>query len=258
MVPKRMERVQTINQLLRPQKVHGVVFDGAFISSTLLFPLGVVEVDRLPSDARIAVLLGVAVVAQIAGASLKAQFLQPRLPVRGSEAYGCAEIFLAAILFFHFLLFTVATLMALTMSGVYLADEATSFWRGDVWIAISLVLGAATTGIVAAAGISGSEEAPAPGAPAWLEYVADAFLLLSVWTLTWLFWDMLIVAELDGGRGAGLSSRGIVLLVATTFLFVVFYLPGRFLYLVEDYHSRLTWVQIGLVLVPVYWAIVVG
>lgn len=253
-----MEWVQAINQLLRPEKIHGVVFDGAFIFAALLFLLGGLDVEQAPSDRRIAALLGVAVVAQIAGASIKTQFLQHRLPVRGDRPYGWAEILLAVLLFLHFLLFTVAILMGLTMGGIYLANEATSFWRGDAWIAVSLVLGAATTGVVAAAGISGDEEAPAPEAPAWLEFIADAFLLLSVWILTWLFWELLIVADLERVRGIGFSTRGITLMVATSLLFIFFYLPARFLFLVEDYQSPFTWLRVWLAMWPIYLTIIIG
>jgi len=80
---------------------------------------------------------------------------------------------------------------------------------------------------------------------------------VSVSLVTRIFWDGLVWL-IEPASGIGMSGRGITLLVAVTFLYMFFYLPGRYLFLVEDYHSVLTWIQVWLAMLPVVWLVIFG
>jgi hypothetical protein len=164
---------------------------------------------------------------------------------------------LKLLLFLHFILMTVSILMAFVAGGLYGGEAAGDVAGSDLWIAAALLVGGLTTAVVYRGG-----RAPLPGAQAvvrrpWIEFLADGLLWFSVMVLTRLFWG-LVLAEIDPVRGIGLSGRGIVLLLALTLLFVVFYLPQRYLFMIEDYRSRLTWIQVWLAVTPAYVAILVG
>jgi hypothetical protein len=58
---------------------------------------------------------------------------------------------------------------------------------------------------------------------------------------------------IEPSRGIGLGGRGSVVLCGMSLLFVFFYLPGRFLFFVEDARPPLTWVQSWLAMLPVVW-----
>ena len=57
--------------------------------------------------------------------------------------------------------------------------------------------------------------------------------------------------------GVFLGSWGLLALnpAALAALFVVFYLPSRYLFLVEDYLHPTTWLRLWLVLLPIFIAI---
>ena len=44
----------------------------------------------------------------------------------------------------------------------------------------------------------------------------------------------------------------------TVYMFVFFYLSGRYLYLVEDHRSPVTWIQVWLAILPAYKVILIG
>ncbi len=240
------------------EKVHGLLFDGAtFLGNVALFgflPRLGDEVDEL--TAGFMVLL--AVLTQIAGAWWKKGFLAQRLPQRTfppSNALGRG--FMSILLFFHFLLFSVMTTFAFELLGIYEISGSESFFKGDVWILIAFMVGGFATHCVKAATPNKKVSVSAKNRPRWLEFGADGLLWVSVSLVTRIFWDGL-VALIEPAGGIGISGQGIMLLVAVSFLYVFFYLPSRYLFLVEDYQSVLTWVQVGIVMVPVVRLVIIG
>ena len=89
------------------------------------------------------------------------------------------------------------------------------------------------------------------------EMAADLLLYASMLAMTYFFWG-LMYEDIDNIRGVGLAPRGVVFLVAASLLFVVFYLPQRFLFLVEDYYSCRTWVQVWAAMLPLAYLVLIG
>jgi hypothetical protein len=75
--------------------------------------------------------------------------------------------------------------------------------------------------------------------------------------ITRFFWETWYL-EIEPSRGIGFSSRGIVLLVSLSLLFIVFYIPSRYLFLVEDYRYARTWVRMWVAMLPLVWLVLVG
>jgi hypothetical protein len=106
---------------------------------------------------------------------------------------------------------------------------------------------------------AGQPRAPGAGvrtAPGWLEFAAGGLLWLSVGLVTAIFWD-------GPGRliepATGISAGRDILLLGTAFLlYGVFYLPCRYLFLVEDHRSVLTWVRVSVAMLPAVWLVIVG
>lgn len=240
------------------EKVHSLVFDGAsFFGNVVLFgslPRLGDEVDE--STAGFLVLL--AVLTQIAGAWWKKGFLAQRLTHRVlPPSNGLGRGFMNILLFLHFLLFSVMAIFAFALLGIYEISGSASFYKGDIWIIVGFVVGGFATFLVQTAEQRPEVNARAKNRPPWLEFGADGLLWVSVSLVTRIFWDGL-VGLIEPSRGIGISGQGIVLLVAVSFLYVFFYLPGRYLFLVEDYQSVLTWVQVGIVMLPVVWLVIIG
>ena len=126
-----------------------------------------------------------------------------------------------------------------------------------MWVLIAFMVGGFTTYLVRSAEQSTTASARTMNRPGWLEFGADGLLWVSVILVTRIFWDGL-VELVEPASGMGLSGQGIVLLVALSFLYVFFYLPSRYLFLVEDYRSLLTWIQVGMAIMPVVWLVIVG
>jgi hypothetical protein len=244
--------------IFRSHKVHGLAFDGAaFLGNLALISFLPRIGDEVPATTASAFLL-LAVLAQMGGAWWKKSFLAQRLAHRAfPPRQGLARGFMNLLLFFHFLLFTVMTLFAFALIGIYDIDGSSSFFTGDVWVLIALFVGGFTTYLVRRAEQSGGL-AERPGTrPGWLEFGADGLLWVSVSIATRLFWDGLVML-IQPSSGIGVSGEGVLLLVAMSLLYVFFYLPSRYLFLVEDYQSALTWVQVGVAMLPVVWLVVIG
>jgi hypothetical protein len=75
--------------------------------------------------------------------------------------------------------------------------------------------------------------------------------------VTRFFWETWYL-EIEPSRGIGISLRAIVLLVSLSLLFVVFYMPSRYLFLVEDYRYVRTWVRMWIAMLPLAWLVLVG
>ena len=239
-------------------KIHGLIFDGAMFLGNLTLVGYLPRLGDEVAEPTAGALMLLAVLTQLGGAWWKKRYLGRRLVSRKPlPSHGIAGGFMNVLLFLHFLLFSVITLFGLALLGVYEIEGTESFLRGDVWIPVALIIGGTTTFIVRRAGQPSESSTGAGAAPGWLEYGADGLLWVSVSIVTRTFWDGLI-AMMEPSRGIGLGALGIVLLAAMFLLFVFFYLPGRYLFLVEDYDSPLTWVQVLIAMLPIVWLVIIG
>ncbi len=220
-----------------PAQIHGALFDGAvFLGGWGLLAANPTE---LP-DRWLGGLLLTAVFTQIGGAYLKGRYLPHRLPPLPT---GLIARFMQLLLLFHFILFTVMSLMGVALIGWYQSGAPGESW----WIGLALGLGGLATWLVYEAGRPLPTAAQLPNSTT--EYAADGLLWLSVLITTALMWEGLFT-DLGAGQGAGLSVRGIVLALALSALFVAFYLPSRYLFLVEDYRHPSTWLRLWIVMLP--------
>jgi hypothetical protein len=247
-----------LKTVLKREKMHGAIFDGAiFLGNIAFFSL----LPRLGDDVAettAGVLLLLAVLTQGAGAWWKKGFLGQRLASRRPlMPISLARGFLNVLLFLHFILFSMMTLFALALLGIYDMRDSGGFYRGDMWVLIALLVGGFTTNLVRLAGQPRESSARIRTKPGWLEYGADGLLWVSVSLVTRIFWDGL-VNLVEPARGIGMNGHGILLLVAVSLLYTFFYLPGRYLFLVEDYRSVTTWLQVWAAMLPVAWMVVIG
>jgi hypothetical protein len=164
---------------------------------------------------------------------------------------------MGVLLFFHFILFTIICLMTLSLLGVVdLGDRSSS--GDDLWVGVSLLIAGLLTYTVWRAG-KRPEKAPTKMIkyPIAQEALADGLLWISVSIVTRFFWETWYL-EIEPSRGIGISLRAIVLLVSLSLLFVVFYMPSRYLFLVEDYRYGKTWVWMWVAMLPLVWLILIG
>jgi hypothetical protein len=231
---------------LAPTQIHGFAFDLAiFLGSWSLLALDVSQLD----DRWLGGLLGTAVFSQIIGATIKEYFLPNRLP---PQTTGAFSRFMQLLLLLHFILFTVMSLLGVALLGWYLPDAPGESW----WVLLAFTLGGiATWRVYRAAQPTPPEEQTSLHNRT--EYVADALLWLSVFITTALMWEGLFT-DLGAGMGVGFTLRGVVLALALSALFVVFYLPARYLFLVEDYRHPATWLRLWIVMLPLVIAIFNG
>lgn len=79
-----------------------------------------------------------------------------------------------------------------------------------------------------------------PGYLYWRELVADVFLAGGVGIITFIFWEKAIIG-IAGSRPLSSISDVWFLFLLLAFSYLFFYLPLRYLYLVEDHTSNQTW-----------------
>jgi hypothetical protein len=238
--------------------VHGFIFDVAVLASNIVFSLSVLDRAETLPDRTIGILLGAAVITQLLGALLKTNPLKYRRS--GAPSRSSADIldkFMDALLLFHFILFAVISLMAMDLLGIVeLVDRSAS--GDDLWVFVSLLIAGLVTFTVWRAGKRPDEvSTKAVKYPLVQEALADGLLLISVSIVTRFFWETWYL-ELEPSRGIGINSRSIVLIVALSLLFNVFYLPSRYLFLVEDYRYGRTWLRMWVAMLPLAWLILVG
>ena len=250
-----MNRIQQLTFPANPNAMHGFFFDLAVLAGNILFSVSILDLSEDLPDRTIGILLGVAVFTQLLGTVLKTKPLRYRLsdtPARSST--DILDKFMDALLFFYFILFSVISLMALGLLGM--ADNSTS--GDDLWVVAALIIAGLLTFLVRRAGKRPDEaQTKMIKYPFIQEALADGLLLISVSIVTRFFWETWYI-ELETSRGIGLSSRSIVLLTALSLLFVVFYLPSRYLFLVEDYRYARTWVRMWVAMLPLAWLVLVG
>jgi hypothetical protein len=241
-----------------PDRVRGFVFDLAVLAGNIIFTFSILERSDDFPDRDIGFLLLAAMITQFLGAVLKSRPLQFRLSGRSPrKTDDLLDKFMGVLLFFHFILFTIICLMTLSLLGVVdLGDRSSS--GDDLWVGVSLLIAGLLTYTVWRAG-KRPEKAPTKMIkyPIAQEALADGLLWISVSIVTRFFWETWYL-EIEPSRGIGISLRAIVLLVSLSLLFVVFYMPSRYLFLVEDYRYGKTWVWMWVAMLPLVWLILIG
>jgi hypothetical protein len=241
-----------------PDRVRGFVFDLAVLAGNIIFTFSILERSDDFPDRDIGFLLLAAMITQFLGAVLKSRPLQFRLSGRSPrKTDDLLDKFMGVLLFFHFILFTIICLMTLSLLGVVdLGDRSSS--GDDLWVGVSFLIAGLLTYTVWRAG-KRPEKAPTKMIkyPIAQEALADGLLWISVSIVTRFFWETWYL-EIEPTRGIGISLRAIVLLVSLSLLFVVFYMPSRYLFLVEDYRYGKTWVWMWVAMVPLVWIVLVG
>ena len=253
-----MNSINKFSILTSPDRVRGFIFDLAVLAGNIVFTVSILAQSENLPDRTIGILLGVAVITQLLGAVLKTNPLKYRLS--GTSLRPTADMldkFMSALLFLHFILFTIICLMSLALLGVVDLEETASSGQ-DIWVAVSLLIGGLLTYFVWRAGKQ-PDRVPTKMIkyPIAQEALADGLLWISVSIITRFFWETWYL-EIEPSRGIGISLRAVVLLVSLSLLFIVFYIPSRYLFLVEDYRYGRTWVRMWVAMLPLAWLVLVG
>lgn len=227
-------------------KIQGLLFDGAMFLANLylLQSLDSVPIERF-GDRRIALLLALGALAQLLGAWLKKRPLQERMQIRQTAVSADNEWVIGCLTFIHFIFFLIVVGMALGLSGFVDLDQATGA-REFAWAAISFVAAGIISGTVLLAMLGSPPPNRESQAPAYQEIAADILLWISAVIITRFFWTALFL-ESEPPSYMGFSPRAFVYIGATSVLFMVFYVPTRLLFLIEDYIYPVTWLRLWLV-----------
>lgn len=241
---------------LLPLNYRGLVFDLAvFTFNVFLVRLVTRRVGRLlsltylkddPHAARsLLYVVSAASAAQLVGAWLKRRPLQARLLARGEDvpgAFGCL-----LILHFALTLVTNAGLAALTASD-----------PSSVAVVFVFFLSIIPTALVWRA-ITPYAKPPARD---WrssraTEAVADV-CLFAYMLVNLAIWNALTSGANPPAASLGdLAERALGLLILSPAV-LLFYIPPRLLFLVEDYKYRLTWLSMTLAVAPVAYRMIFG
>jgi hypothetical protein len=228
------------------------------LAGNIVFTVSILDLNETIPDRTIGILLGVAVTSQLLGAVLKTGPLHYRLSgISPRQKADVLDKFMSVLLFWHFILFTIISLMSMGLLGIVdFVDRSSS--GDDLWVGVSLLIAGLLTYFVWRAG-KRPDKIPTKMIkyPIAQEALADGLLWISVSIITRFFWDTWYL-EIEPTRGIGFSSKGIVLLVALSLLFVVFYIPSRYLFLVEDYRYVRTWARMWVAMLPLVWIVLVG
>ena len=253
-----MKNLSQSSILNSPHRVRGFVFDLAVFGGNILFSFSILDQSENLSDRNIGYLLSAALIAQFLGAVLKARPLQYRLSGQSPrKTVDVFDKFMGVLLFFHFILFTVVCLMSMALLGIVdLVDRSSS--GDDLWVGISILIAGLLTYTVWRAGKRpGDTPTKSIRFPNVQEALADGLLWVSVSIVTRFFWETWYL-EVEPSKGMGFSLLALVLIIALSLLFVVFYLPSRYLFLVEDYRYIRTWVRMWVAILPLIWLILIG
>jgi hypothetical protein len=254
-----MDNRPQLSGVLQPHRLHGLVFDGLAIAGSVALVAAFPRNGEALPDRTTGFLLLAAILTQILGALAKTGPLQQRLGGRAAaENPGCSDRFMQLLLFWHFILFTITVAMAFGLLGVVDLNSAGSETGLEVWPAIAMLIAGITTFTVWRAGKRSSHEEQEQSPRSGFEYGADVLLSLSVSIITFFYWDVLVVGSVDSAIGIGFGVRGMVLVFSLAFLFTVFYLPSRYLFLIEDARYAGTWARVWLVMLALAWRVLVG
>jgi hypothetical protein len=228
-----------------------LIFDVAVLIAGLV-TLGIVP--RIGDEVHPAIgggFLVLAVLTQLFGAWIKGKSLSLRLTGgQGPPNHGFFGLFFNALLFLHFLLFTMITLFSFTLLGFTQLENSEVFFLG--WMLAGFLIGGLTTYLVRAAATPTGVSDRLKTGPTWLEYAGDGLLWVSAMIITRVFWAGLM-ALIQTGADLQIAGwgQGLLLLGTMGILYLFFYLPARYLFLVEDYRSGWTWVQMLAAMLPV-------
>jgi hypothetical protein len=245
--------------ILQPHRFHGLVFDGLAFAGSILFATTLPLNGEELSEKTAGWLLSLAILFQLLGAIAKSGPLQRRLSQdTPASSMGCSDRMMKILLFWHFILFMVTAAMAFGYLGIVDLNNTGSDPGSEYWPAIAMLIAAVTTFAVWRAGRRPAQKTQERFAQPGIEYGADVLLSLSVSIMTYFFWDVVILGSVDSARGIGFGARGLVLVFSLSLLFVVFYLPSRYLFLIEDARYASTWARVWLVMLPLAWRVMIG
>jgi len=254
--------------------LHGLLFDATVFAGWILFLFGFSPIPNLDSiavewgsDAGVSVrMVGLWLVggllAQVLGAFFKGPFLRHRLAGRKHSPGKALKRLMVLLWWAHFLFFTLIAAFSLMLLGWMPpeTDEITGSYM--LWGTTVFTLGGLTTWAARWATRPATARSPAPPSYYGLEYLGDILLLASVLILTRFMWDpmaqLFTTGEIGFDDGLVRLIARVVLFLCMLILFGAFYLPPRLLYLVEDGHHRRTWIQMGIVLIPLTWHVFFG
>ncbi len=208
----------------------------------------VVTSDNALAARSLAAVLGLVVVLQSIGAFLKRGPLQARLKERGINSnMGFLGI---VLLMFSYVLTLFALAAILTLTGYTAASTPIPLF---VVVALALV----PTYLVHRAMSPPRTPEPPRRDAAQVELVADALLLPYVIANTLLFNYLTSITATKATtlEGEALNMASMVLVV---FMVLIWYLPPRLLFLVEDYRDIGTWIRIVVAMAPVAWRWAMG
>jgi NADH:ubiquinone oxidoreductase subunit 6 (subunit J) len=239
-----------------PVNYRGLLFDLAvFVFNVFLIRLMTHYVGRLLSSSFLSddprasrtllVIISAASAAQLIGAALKRRPLQARLLAQhdgGTSAFGCFMI-----LHFALTLVTSAGIVALLSSETAGGTTVLIFFLS--MIPTALVWRAITP-------------YKKPPVPDWrnshaVEIVAD-LCLFAYMLVNLAIWSTVTAGSNVRAAGVGdLLSRALGFVLVSPVI-LLFYIPPRLLFLVEDYKYRATWISMTLAIAPVAYRLIVG
>jgi hypothetical protein len=245
---------------LAPGQHGGGVSDLLVFATNLLFltplPQGLASLvqrsiggDDPAAGRQLALLLGAVVVLQAVGAFLKRRPLQARLGEKaGANPLGCAATWL--LLFNYILsLLILVTIVALVPA----LNDA------EPWSAMAVMVIAAVPTYLVYRALSPVKPGHTPSvldSPP-VEWVADLCLLTYVVANT-MFFNFLTAFKASPPASLGEVVNHLLSLFVVLAIVLLWYLPPRLLFLVEDFRHPGTWWRMALVMAPIAFRWVVG
>jgi hypothetical protein len=253
-LPKRSDR-KGRRQFL-PPNYRGLLFDLAvLVCNIFLIRFLTRRIGRLLSSSFLAddaqssrtllIVISLALAAQVIGAFFKRRPLQARMMARGEEVGGV--FFLLLIL--HF------TLTLVTAAGIVALSPYES--SGGVTVVI-FFLSMLPTALIWRAMMRYKK----PPSPDWrnsrgVEAAAD-LCLFAYMAVNLAIWNTLTAGGNAPATGVGdIASRAMGFVIVSPVV-LLFYLPPRLLFLVEDYRYRATWLSMMLAIAPVAYRLIFG
>lgn len=197
----------------------------------------------------LALLLGTVVLLQAAGAYLKRRPLQARLAREGAaRPMGCATTWL---LLFNYIL---SLLVLITIVALVPALN-----DAEPWSAMAVMVIAAVPTFLVYRALSPVKPGGAPSVldSQAVEWGADLCLLSYVVANT-LFFNFLTAFKASPPATVGEVVNHLLSLFVVLAIVLLWYLPPRLLFLVEDFRVPGTWWRMGLVMAPIAYRWVAG
>lgn len=240
-----------------PTSYRGLMFDLAVIAANVFLArlltrhvgrlLALSFLDDDPQAAHTFLLIMLAAsAAQTIGALLKRRPLQTRLAVRGDARDGPFGCFLVI----HLALMLVTGAMIVALAGVEPKPAVT--------VTLMVVCIAQTVLVLRAMSPYGKT----PPAPDWrnsrgAEFVADV-CLFGYMLVNLAIWNTVTGGSNARAAGVGDFFERALGFVILSPVILLFYIPPRLLFLVEDYRYRATWITMTLAVAPVAYRFILG